>query len=333
MQIPSYSEIADNSKQQPFNLDLIQSQLDLVRELIALQSRDVDDELKELFQSFNSIGGKMLRPACVLLSGLACGSVTDQHIQIAAILEMIHNATLLHDDVIDEGQLRRGEPTVNRLHGNEVAVLVGDFMLCRVFEMCITLDRDVTKIIAQTASTICRGELQQVSHRENLKLTEEQFFEIIGEKSAVFFESCCRLGALAAKADKNEITALSNFGYHLGMAFQITDDLLDIIADKEDTKKTTGLDIDKNELTVTTIHLLREHNTDEVLRLLHNRNITEHKKELTDLCRRSGSIEYTRKIIYTFFGKAVESISILKDSAAKNTLIQLARYVVSRSVV
>ncbi len=178
-------------------------------------------------------------------------------IRIAAIVELIHNATLLHDDVIDGGQKRRGLPTVNSLWGNESAVLLGDFLLGKAFRICADLGPEITNIIAGTAVRVCEGELRQVTERQNWQLSESEYIDIITEKSAALFSSCCLLGGLLAGAGETQARSLACFGLNAGIAFQITDDLLDIIGDESKTGKTLGSDIDKNKLTLAVIHLLR----------------------------------------------------------------------------
>ena len=178
-------------------------------------------------------------------------------IRIAAIVELIHNATLLHDDVIDGGQKRRGLPTVNSLCGNESAVLLGDFLLSRVFKMCAELKPEIINIIAGTVVRVCEGELRQMAQRQNWQLSESEYIDIITEKSAALFSSCCLLGGLLAGASETQVRSLACFGLNAGIAFQITDDLLDIIGDESKTGKTLGSDVDKNKLTLAVIHLLR----------------------------------------------------------------------------
>jgi len=266
----------------------------------------------------------MLRPGLVLLSGGAVGKITDEHIRIAAIVEIIHNATLLHDDVIDEGQKRRGAPTINSLCGNESAVLLGDFLLSRAFKMCTDLQPQVTKIIASAAGRTCEGELRQITQRRNWQLDESEYIDIITEKTAALFSSACLLGGLLACGSEVQVRSLSDFGLNTGIAFQITDDLLDVIGDEGETGKTLGSDVDKNKLTLATIHLLRtvdESGRDAVI------NGVCDKGAPAEMLRRYGSLEYAHSRAQEFVSKAIGSLAGLRESEAKNALIETARFV------
>ena len=290
-------------------------------------------------------GGKMIRPALVLLSYRAArphhdlkkkthSGGEDELIRIAAIVEMIHNATLLHDDVIDEGRQRRKLPTANSLWGNEFAILLGDFLLSHVFEMCTKLQPEVAKIIAATTRRICRGELIQIIKRQNWKLSEPEYIDIITEKSASLFGDCCRLGAFIAGADETQIRALSCFGRDTGIAFQIVDDLLDIVGDESKTGKTLGCDVNKNELTLSIIHLLATVDRSDrtaVVKTLRTaaRNKSAHAR-IVEMLNSHGSLEYARDRAQAFIGKAIKALGTLEENDATNALIETAEFVAHR---
>ena len=293
-----------------------------------------EPELRRLLVDVNAHGGKMLRSGLVLLAGLCCGGITDRHIRIAAIVEIIHNATLLHDDVIDEGKKRRGTPTANMVWGNESAVLLGDFLLSRAFRMCADLEPQITTIIADTAVQICRGELRQTIQKRNWQLNESEYIDIITEKSAALFSSACFLGGLLAGADKAQTRSLSSFGRNVGIAFQITDDLLDIIGDENKTGKTLGSDVDKNKLTLAPIHLIRTIDERQKSSLIKKMNTTERGKEaLKEMFSRYGSFEYVHNKVSEFTAKAISSLNELQESDAKNALIETAEFVAARAAV
>jgi octaprenyl-diphosphate synthase len=256
-------------------------------------------DVGKLIEYVSVRSGKMLRPGLVLLAGRCFGKVTQQHIQVAAILEMIHNATLLHDDVMDEGQKRRGLPTINSLCGNEVAVLLGDFLLSRVFRMCTELEPHAAKVVAGSAVRLCEGELGQVVRRNNWQLTEPEYIEVITEKSAVLFNSACYLGALLAKADENQARSLADFGLNSGIAFQITDDLLDLVGDEKKTGKTLGTDVDKQKLTLAIIHLLaaadEQERTSIIDSYLDTKDAKCNRPALVRMLNRYDSLEYARE--------------------------------------
>ncbi|HUW20487.1 MAG TPA: polyprenyl synthetase family protein [Sedimentisphaerales bacterium] len=324
------SDISGNStlnKVPPFRL--IDDELGRVRELINGQLGGGDKtDVSRLLGDFNSSSGKMLRPGLVLLAGAACGKITDKHIGVAAIAEVIHNATLLHDDVIDDGQKRRGRPTVNSLWGNERAVLLGDFLLSRVFQMCADLEPEIIRAIAAATVRICEGELRQTIQGRNRQLSESEYIDIITDKSAALFSCCCYLGGLLAGAGEKRARCLADFGLNLGIAFQITDDLLDIIGDEGKTGKTLGSDVDKNKLTLALIHLLRvmEANDKSVLKVKLDA-AGESKEALAEMLRGYGSLEYAHSRAEEFVIKAIAGLAELEESDAKDALIETAGYI------
>lgn len=290
-------------------------------------------DIKPLLECVSTHSGKMLRPGLVLLAGGCCGKITDEHIRVAAIVEMIHNATLLHDDVIDEGQKRRGLPTINSLWGNESAVLLGDFLLSRAFTMCAELEPQVARVIAATAIRVCEGELRQVIQRQNWRLSESEYIDIITEKSAALFSGCCYLGGLLARASETQVQSLADFGLNAGIAFQITDDLLDIIGDENKTGKTLGSDVSKRKLTLAVIHLLGAVEEGEKSAVKSKLNaVGESKETLAEMLMCYGSLEYARGRAQEFVARAVGALAGLKESDAKSALIETAKFMASRAV-
>jgi octaprenyl-diphosphate synthase len=342
MQLPAHTDIPGGlppSGVAAFRL--INDELGQVKELINEQLLCCPGEIGvvRLVEHLNGCGGKMIRPGLVLLAGRAVGKITYEHIRIAAIMEMIHNATLLHDDVIDEGQRRRGQATVNSLRGNESAVLLGDFLLSKVFKMCADLEPRVAKIIATAAGRTCEGELRQISQRENWQLNETEYIGIITEKSAALFSSCCYLGGFLGGAGETEVRMLSDFGLNLGIAFQITDDLLDIIGDEVKTGKTLGSDVDKNKLTLAVIRLLantKENQKGELIKKLVTargsspRGEAAGKRAFAEILKSNGSLEYAYGRAKEYVSKATGGLLELKDSAAKESLKSAANYVTER---
>lgn len=304
---------------------------DLIRHSLA--AGGVAGELSPLFDHLNARSGKLIRPGLVLLAGECFGPVTDGHIRVSAMVEMIHHATLLHDDVIDDGHMRRGVPTVNRLWGNESAVLLGDFVLSRVFHMAADLDASIATIIAQTAMRVCEGELRQVSQSRNWQLGEAEYIDIITEKSASFFSGCCRLGAMLAHAGEEHIEAVARFGLLAGVAFQIADDLLDITGDESRMGKTGNSDVARDKLTLAMIHVLRtteEPQRAQVRALLESRN--ESRRELVDMLRRCGSLRYAQEQAGQYVAKAVQALADLPSGDARDALIETARFMANRTV-
>lgn len=286
--------------------------------------------IEKLISHIRTQAGKMLRPAMVLLSGLSCGKITDEHIKVAAIFEIIHEATLLHDDVIDDADKRRGQKSLNKLYGNESAVLLGDFLLSVVFSMTARLNNDIASQIAEAAGKTCRGELNQNLQKRNWKLSQQQYIEIIADKSAQIFKSCCRLGAKLSNADNDTIEKLGDYGLNLGIAFQIADDVLDIIGDEEKIGKTLGTDFVETKPTLPLIHLLENSDAkqkNEIIGLVDNNEL----KELAKLLTENGSVEFSQQTVSRYVARAIESLASLPDSPAKLALLDTANFIAARA--
>jgi octaprenyl-diphosphate synthase len=317
------------------SFELICSELGLVKKLMDEQLAVGCERAMtgRLVESFNRHSGKMLRPGLLLLAGAACGQITEKHIRTAAIVEMIHNATLLHDDVIDDGQRRRGQPTVNSLWGNESAVLLGDFLLSRVFRMCADFEPQVTEAIAVAAGRTCEGELRQVAQRRNWQLSETDYIDIITDKSAELFSCSCLLGGLLSGADQTKVRCLADFGRNVGIAFQIMDDLLDITGAESGAGKTLGSDVAKNNPTLAVIHLLGavEDSEKSTIRKMLSAGC-DGRRTLSDKLRSHGSLQYADDLARVFVAKAVSSLAEFEDSDAKQALVDTAAFVGRRSI-
>lgn len=315
-------------------LGLVEPQLRQVGDVIrhSLTPRSAAQEMTPLFGHLLGRSGKMLRAATVLLAGRCFGPLTQPHLRAAALMEMIHQATLLHDDVIDDGHQRRGLPTVNRLWGNESAVLLGDFVLSHVFRMAAEFDAATIAIIAQTAVRVCQGELRQALQRGNWRLSEAEYFDIITEKSAAFFSGCCRLGGLLAHANTDAVEALARFGLSAGIAFQIADDLLDITGEEGKTGKTVQRDLGRDKLTLAAIHLLRTLDAStraQVYATLESADSSTGK--LTDLLVQHGSLRYAQAQATHYVVRAIEALEGLPPSPGKDALIEMARFMADRA--
>jgi len=334
MQLPAHTDISNALPRMGVpSFKIIRNELDGVRELVDEQFDGCSESVGCLLKDFRSRSGKMIRPGLVLLAGASCGKVTEEHIRVAAIVEIIHNATLLHDDVIDEGQKRRGLPTINNLWGNESAVLLGDFLLSKASKMCADLEPRINKVIADATVQVCEGELRQIIQRRNWQLSESEYIDIITAKSASLFRIACFIGGLLADVNKARLQSLAEFGSNLGIAFQITDDLLDITGDESKTGKTLGSDVDKNKLTLAVIHLLRAADGREKSFLIKKMNTTGQSKDgLVKMLKSYGSLEYAHKRALEFVTKAIAVVSDLEQSSAKDALIETARFVARRTV-
>jgi octaprenyl-diphosphate synthase len=280
--------------------------------------------------------GKMLRPCLVLLSGKACSetqTVVDAHITLATVVEMVHMATLVHDDVLDDAELRRKGATLNHLRGNEAAVLLGDYLISHSYHLCSSLKSQfASRLIAHTTNQVCEGELLQIDNRNNLDLDEKTYFQIITHKTAVLCAASCTLGATFADASAETVKQLETYGTCLGTAFQIQDDLLDILGDPSTVGKTLGSDIHKGKMTLPMIHFLThapiEHRT--LLRSLLMSRDADKVEQIRNLILPSDSIQYARDSAQRLVNQAKQSLSDLPDSEPRRVLEMLAEFVVCR---
>jgi octaprenyl-diphosphate synthase len=313
---------------------IIEEELTRVKALIERDLRDCSEPVRSLVACVNAGQGKMIRPGLALLSGVACGGVTENHIKAAAIFEMIHNVSLLHDDVVDEGESRRGVPTINSVHGNESAVLLGDLLLGRVMQMCVGLDKRVAEIIALAAMRTCEGELRQISQRGNWSLSESGYIEIIAGKTAALFEGVCATGAVLAGAGESTVQTLAAYGRNTGIAFQITDDLLDLVGEQDKTGKAVGNDLDHNKLTLPLIHLLKtagKTEKEKVKQILLQQKGDAGRMELVARLNACGSIEYARARAEEFVEQAITAIAGIGDNSGSKSLVETARFIVGRT--
>jgi len=315
---------------------IIAEELSQVRALIERELSDCSKPVRDLAGHIGAGRGKMIRPGLLLLSGLACGGITGKHIHTAAIIEMIHSATLLHDDVVDEGDIRRGVATLNKLRGNESAVLLGDFLLSRVFRLCTGLEPPAARTIASAAVQTCEGELRQIAQRSNWRLSESQYLEIIAEKTAALFSGACSLGAMLAGGNGRQVKMLADYGCKTGIAFQITDDLLDLTGEQARTGKPIGNDLVCGKLTLPLIHFFSSAGKKEkadVIRLIdHPRSSSKRVFSLSKILREHGSIDYAQRRAAGFVKQAIRSLAGLKDSDGKDALVETARIVARRTV-
>lgn len=316
---------------------IIAGELLQVRALIERELSDCSRAVRNLAGHIGAGRGKMIRPGLVLLSGLSSGGIKKEHIRAAAIIEMIHNATLLHDDVVDESTSRRGLPTLNIMRGNESAVLLGDFLLSRVFRLCAELDGNAAKTIASAAVRTCEGELRQIAQRGNWRLSEPEYIEIIAEKTAALFSGACSLGAMLAGAGKRQEEMLADYGFKTGIAFQITDDLLDLTGDEVRTGKPIGNDADSGKPTLPLIHFLKSAGRKEraeVIRRINRRRAGAKRARaaLVKMLTEQGSIEYAQRRAEEYVKQAIRTLAGLKNSDGKDALIATARFVAGRTI-
>jgi octaprenyl-diphosphate synthase len=308
-------------------------ELRAVEELFDSELRSDVPCVNTLVKHVSRYRGKMLRPLLVLLSGKAAGELNPSHTVIAAVTEMVHMATLVHDDVLDEAELRRKGATINHLRGNEAAVLLGDYLISHSFHLCSSLDSQfASRVIGRTTNQVCEGELLQIHHRNNLDLDETTYMQIISRKTAVLCAACCLLGAKLAGADENTVESLRMFGQHLGTAFQIQDDILDIVGDQSTVGKTLGIDVVKGKLTLPMIHFMatapREHRT--LLRSLLQSRDADKIERIRNLILPSDSVSYAQEVAKELIARAQRQLRQLPDSQARQILETMAEFVITR---
>jgi octaprenyl-diphosphate synthase len=269
----------------------------------------------------------------VLLSAKMCGRLTEEHISLAAVVEMIHTATLIHDDVLDEATLRRHLETVNARWDNEASILLGDYLFSRAICMAAAVDGSFAiRAVAQTAQKMCEGELRQVGSRADYDLSEAQYLEIIADKTAALTACCCGLGAHYAGADANTRESLTRFGNHLGVAFQIADDLLDVLGDEATVGKSLGTDLSKQKPTLPVIRLLSQVGEPERAQLVTilSRLTQPHRESLRPWLERSDAIAYAREKAFVYIHRAAAELDHLPSSEPRDALKALADFVVRR---
>lgn len=315
------------------HFDTIADHLEESARILRDELRSAQPFVRELCQHIERFHGKQVRPALLLLSGQACGGVRREHRVLAAVVEMVHLATLVHDDVLDEADIRRRAATVSRRWGNESAVLLGDFLFSHAFRLCSSLDDQfASQLIGQTAVRLCTGELVQVGNCNNFELTEEQYFEIIERKTAALIGACCLLGARYAGADERTVRRMNEFGVGLGVAFQITDDLLDLVGDEAEVGKSLGRDAQMGKLTLPLIHYLRTRapsRRGEMLALLRD-GAPRRNGRIAELLAGSDSIEYAQQTAYAHVRRSLDILSELPPSDARTSLTAMAEFIVAR---
>ena len=292
--------------------------------------------INQVAEHIVSAGGKRLRPMLVALAGQATaagGRTGADHHQLAAIVEFIHTSTLLHDDVVDESDLRRGRSTANAIWGNAASVLVGDFLYSRSFQLMVELDRmPVMRILADTTNRIAEGEVLQLLHVRNPDTDEAAYLNVIERKTAVLFAAGTRLGALASGADEATQQALYDYGMQLGYAFQIADDVLDYSGDADALGKNLGDDLAEGKATLPLIHAMAQATPDVRARLrsIVETGDTDALPDVLAAIETAGSLDYSRARALEYAEAAERALDGLTDNDAVSALRGLARYAVER---
>ncbi|WP_230414494.1 octaprenyl diphosphate synthase [Collimonas silvisoli] len=312
----------------------IAADMEAVNAVIRRQLHSEVPLVNQIAEYIISAGGKRLRPVLVLLMAQACGYSGDKHHELAAVIEFIHTATLLHDDVVDESSLRRGRQTANALFGNAASVLVGDFLYSRAFQMMVAVDNAcVMQIVADATNVIAEGEVLQLLNMHNPDVSEENYLQVIRSKTAKLFEAAAQLGVLIAGAGDDVIEAAGEYGRSLGTAFQLIDDVLDYSGNASDIGKNVGDDLREGKPTLPLIYLM-EHGSAEQRALVRScieNGDEKHFDEILAAITSSGALNYTRHEAEKAAQRAAAAISGLPNSQFKDSLLQLSAFAVDRN--
>jgi octaprenyl-diphosphate synthase len=280
-------------------------------------------------------GGKRLRPLLLVLCAKLCGYNDEYAKTVSTALEYLHAATLLHDDIVDDAVLRRGKKVAHSVYGNAITVLVGDFLLARALAICADSGKiRVIHIISNLTENMSTGEVHQLMRKGDVSLTEDEYLEVIRRKTAVLFQAACTISAVISDAPKEKEKALSDFGYNLGIAFQMVDDLFDYLMDTADLGKQVGADLREGKLTLPVIYTLKQANPadrEQMVEIIGNNDFSvEEFQILIALMKKYGGIAYTQKKAAARVDKAKEALSVFEPSTIKDSLFDIADYVVAR---
>ncbi len=318
--------------------------LENLRQLLAADMAAVDQVIRARLHSdvllVNQVGeyivnggGKRLRPALVVLSAEAFGYRGKQHHDLAAVVEFIHTATLLHDDVVDESELRRGRATASALFGNAASVLVGDFLYSRAFQMMVEVgEMRVMQTLADATNIIAEGEVLQLLNCHDAGVDADNYMRVIHYKTAKLFEAAMRLGAILGKAGAKDEQAVAEYGMHLGTAFQLVDDVLDYSADEQQTGKHLGDDLAEGKPTLPLIYAMQHGSAAQaaVVRGAIEQGDVEKFSEVLQIIHATGALDFTRQQALRESGLACAAIAALADSKYKRCLLELANFAATR---
>jgi octaprenyl-diphosphate synthase len=279
--------------------------------------------------------GKKIRPVLVLLSAKLCGEINDRSYRGASLVELLHTATLVHDDVVDNADKRRGFPSINAIWKNKIAVLMGDYLLAQGLMISVEgEDFDFLKKITNTVKRMSEGELLQIQKTRKLDIDEKTYFQIISDKTASLIETCCEIGALSSSDNLEYHSAMKNYGNTLGLAFQIKDDILDYEGSAKLFGKPIGGDIKEKKITLPLIYSLDQVSKEEASRirkLIKNNNKKDSVKEVIQFVKKNNGIEYAQQVAYELGEKAKQTLNIFPDSPVKKSLQSLVDFVLERN--
>lgn len=305
-----------------------------VEQLLLTELTSANAYIRDILHHVTRFRGKRLRPLLLLLTAEGCGGIRPEHKILAAVVEMIHLATLVHDDVLDEAETRRHVATVNARWNNETSVLFGDYLFTHAFHLASSLETThACRVIGRATNIVCEGELSQIKERGNLDLCEETYFRIIDGKTAELTALCGYLGAHYAQATAEVTAAMERYGRLLGLAFQIADDVLDLVGNEKKTGKSLGSDLEKQKLTLPLIRLLSTSSEPEATAIRHLLlHPDDHAREkLRPFLERSDALQYTQHRALQFAEQARQQLEVLAPSRARRILAEIADFAVRRT--
>jgi len=313
---------------------VVEGDFSAVNQLILDQLHSDVDLVETISQYLVDSGGKRIRPLLVLLAAKCCDYQGKDHILLATIIEFLHTATLLHDDVVDMSELRRGRSTANAVFGNAPSVLVGDFLYSRAFQMLVQLaDLPIMAIMANCTNQIAEGEVSQLTNARNPDLCEQQYRDVIQAKTAILFEAAAETASILSGVSSGQQTALKNYGAHLGMTFQLIDDLLDYDGAAEEMGKNVGDDLAEGKMTLPLIHTLKNSSPEnaKLIREAVLENKPEHATKIIALVKDSDALSYTLEKAELEANLAIKQLENLPDNSYRDALKDLAKQALNRS--
>jgi octaprenyl-diphosphate synthase len=293
--------------------------------------------VKQVVHHLIRSGGKRVRPVLVILSARLCDYDGEDHLPYAAIVEFIHTATLLHDDVVDNAETRRGRATANIVWGNESSVLVGDFLFTKSFDLMVHHhNEEILKVMSKATTDLAEGEIMDLLKTCDVQTSEEEYFQIIASKTAVLLSAACEVGALLGNAEMAKRIALRDFGYHVGMAFQLTDDLLDYVSSETALGKDAGRDLKEGKVTLPLIHALRKagpEEQDSITQSMSKARVTKKDFRLIkQIIKKYGGLEYTAQISRKHVETAKNLLDVFPSSPYRAALMGLADHIMDRTM-
>lgn len=312
---------------------LVSEDFSAVNNLIINNIQSQIDLIDDLSAHIVNSGGKRIRPLLVLLASHACQYKGSAHIDLAAMIEFFHTATLLHDDVVDESTLRRGKETANEIWGSKASILVGDFLFTQSVQLMVNIEnQDILKLMANTSHLISCGEVKQLANRHTPALSIEEYFDVIRSKTALLFAAATGMGAILADSDEQTRQSLYDYGLHLGNAFQLIDDALDYSSDSQTLGKNIGDDLADGKSTLPLIHAYRTGTPThrELIERSLMQGSTESLHDILEAIEATNAIQYTKEFAAHEVDKAITALNILPDTLFKNALIDLAHFSIAR---